>query len=137
MFLVNCCCNFAYLLDIMKRHGKTVASYLRNNKTRAEQIFWGIVRNRQVINHKFLQQHPIYFEYEGKERFFVADFYCAKKKLIIEIDGSIHEKQKECDELRTAILNENKYTVIRFKNDELLDQASVIKKLLFHLESKN
>ena len=119
----------------MNRCGKTVASYLRNNKTKAEQIFWGIVRNRQIVNHKFLQQHPIYFEYEGRERFFVADFYCAKKKLIVEIDGSIHEKRQEYDELRTAILNMNRYKVIRIKNDELSDQNSVIKKLSYHLES--
>jgi very-short-patch-repair endonuclease len=119
----------------MKRHGKTVASYLRNNKTRAEQIFWGIVRNRQIKNHKFLQQHPIYFDYEGRERFFVADFYCAKKNLIVEIDGSIHEKQQEYDELRTAILNLNRYAIIRFENYELSDEEYVIKKLSRHLES--
>jgi len=119
----------------MSRYGKTVASYLRNNTTRAEQIFWNVVRNRQVLNHKFLRQHPIYFEYEGRERFFVADFYCAKEKLIIEIDGKIHERQQEYDELRTAILNKNRYTVIRFENDELSDQNSVIKKLLSHLKS--
>ncbi len=134
MFLFNCCCNFAYLLMPMNRHGKTVASYLRNNTTRAEQLFWNIVRNRQVLNHKFLRQHPIYFDHEGRKRFFVADFYCATKKLIIEIDGNIHENQQEYDELRTAILNANRYTVIRFKNDELSDQNSIIKRILSHLK---
>jgi very-short-patch-repair endonuclease len=79
---------------------------------------------------------PIYFEYEGRERFFVADFYCAKKRLIIEIDGSIHKNQHEYDVLRTAILNKNRYTVIRFDNDELTDQNSVLKKLLTHLNPK-
>jgi len=120
---------------IMSRQGKIVASYLRNNATRAEQIFWNVVKNRRLLNHKFLRQHPIYFEHEDRKRFFVADFYCAKKKLIIEIDGYIHENQQEYDELRTAILNMNRYTVIRFENDEMSDQNSVVTKLISHLKS--
>jgi len=117
----------------MKRYGKTVASYLRNNATKPEQLFWNIVKNRHINNLKFLRQHPIYFQYEYRERFFVADFYCAKKKLIIEIDGGIHETQVEYDEIRTAILNSKQYNVLRFSNEELSDQDSIKVRLSAYL----
>ena len=51
--------------------------------------------------------------------YFIADFYCAEKKLIIELDGKIHDEQKEYDENRDRILKEMKLKVIRFKNHEL------------------
>jgi len=63
--------------------------------------------------------------------FFVADFCCAKIKLIVEIDGKIHDNQKEYDEYRTYILNNLGYKIIRFKNHEILHNFPlVVKKLL-------
>ena len=56
---------------------------------------------------------------ESKKRFFVADFYCHEKYLVVEIDGKIHEKQKEHDELRTFIINTLGMKVIRFTNEEI------------------
>ncbi len=52
---------------------------------------------------------------------YIADFYCAQKKLIIEIDGSIHNKrgEKEYDEAREDVLKSAGYTIIRFKNKEV------------------
>jgi len=88
------------------------------------------LRNRKIENCKFRRQHPI-----GK---FVADFYCHEKKLVVEVDGGYHneQEQKEHDEARTQIINEYGITVIRFTNDEILNNLqSVINKITAALKS--
>ena len=103
----------------------------RKNLTQAEKILWDLIRSRKLNGIKFLRQHPIYFKINRIRRFFVADFYCAEARLIIEIDGKIHEKQKEYDEYRTYLLNNLGYKVIRFQNEEVIDKTSnVLKKLI-------
>lgn len=97
---------------------QTVRS-LRKNQTKSEAIIWQAVRNRKLSGKKFLRQHPILFEMDGRRRFFVADFYCHEKKLVVEIDGKIHLRQKDYDELRTHIINLLGIKVIRFQNDEV------------------
>ncbi len=92
---------------------------LRKNSTNAERIFWEQVRNRKFMGLKINRQFPIFYDLKGKETFFIADFYCHEKKLVIEIDCKIHENQKEQDKERTEILNLLGYTVIRFNNDEI------------------
>ncbi|MDA3812710.1 MAG: DUF559 domain-containing protein, partial [Candidatus Cloacimonetes bacterium] len=78
-----------------------VVRELRKKETLAEKKFWELVRNRQISGKKFRRQYPITFEWNDKIRYFVADFYCHECKLIIEIDGGIHELQKDYDILRT------------------------------------
>ncbi len=93
---------------------------LRRNQTESEEIFWQQVRNRKINDLKFLRQHPfIYQAVNFKLYYFIADFYCAEKKVIIELDGKIHEEQKEYDEKRDLILKEMNLKVIRFKNSEI------------------
>lgn len=93
---------------------------LRRNQTESEEIFWQQLRNRKINNLKFLRQHPfIYQAVNFKLYYFIADFYCAEKKIIIELDGKIHDEQKEYDENRDLILKEMNLKVIRFKNQEL------------------
>ena len=99
---------------------------LRKRSTKAEACFWKAVRNRQFDGEKFHRQYPVYFEYEKLKHFFVADFYCAKYKLIIEIDGSIHDSHKERDEYRTELLNLLGYQVIRFRNDEVIRDIDAV-----------
>lgn len=89
----------------------------RKNSTSAEEIMWENLRNRR-LEYKFRRQHPI-----GK---FIADFVCIEKKLIIEIDGEIHETQKEQDEIRTKFLNEQGFKVIRFTNEEVFGDISTV-----------
>jgi len=82
------------------------------------------------MNLKFTRQYPIRFEYEEDRRFFIADFYCHEKRLVIEIDGGIHETQKDYDDLRTAIINALGMQVIRFRNRDVLnDMEAVLEKL--------
>ncbi len=78
---------------------------------------------------KFLRQHPVQLKFMGKKRFFVGDFYCAEKKIIIEIDGKIHENQVEYDNLRDHLIKEMGIRVIRIKNEDLIDIPSLIEKL--------
>ena len=100
---------------------KKTVRQLRKRQTECEKIFWNTVRNRKINGKKFLRQYPIVFDYYGTNRFFVADFYCHECKLIVEIDGSIHEIQKEYDTLRDFLIEKQGYKVIRFKNDEIND----------------
>jgi very-short-patch-repair endonuclease len=103
---------------------------LRRNQTKAEKIFWSIVRNRKIKNRKFVRQFAIIFDFEDGKRFFVADFYCNELKFIIEIDGKIHDNQKEYDSLRTYILNNLGFQVLRFRNEDVLFKLEkVIKEL--------
>ncbi|RMF57459.1 MAG: endonuclease domain-containing protein [Calditrichaeota bacterium] len=92
---------------------------LRKNQTRAEKIFWEAVRNRRFLGLKFNRQHPLFFDYEGKETFYIADFYCHEKKVVIELDGEIHDYQRRRDEYRTFIIEMLGIKVIRFGNKEI------------------
>jgi len=84
---------------------------LRKNQTDAEEIIWQSLRNRRILSFKFRRQHPL-----DK---YIADFYCFKAKLVIEIDGGIHNqpKNKEYDKNRSIELEEMGITVIRFTNE--------------------
>lgn len=102
---------------------------LRKNQTPSEKILWNILRNRNLMGKKFLRQHAIYFKYQGQTRFFTADFYCYEAKLVIEVDGKIHENQVEYDEYRTFLINQLGFRVERIKNEELRDIADVVAKI--------
>ncbi|HNW81698.1 MAG TPA: endonuclease domain-containing protein [bacterium] len=109
---------------------KIAARNLRNNQTGSEKIFWDAVKQRKIMDLRFMRQHPVTFLYDNRERFFIADFYCAKKRLVVEIDGGIHEKQKDYDELREYIIKSLGYKMIRFTNEEINhDLDNVVKKL--------
>jgi len=106
---------------------------LRKNQTSAELAFWEKVKDKNFLGYKFLRQHPLYYEYFGNKKFFIADFYCKDLKLIIEIDGGIHEQQKDYDKIRTEIIETQiEFKVVRFKNDEVLKN---INKVLINLKS--
>ena len=109
---------------------------LRKRATPAEKIFWNAVRNRKFMNKKINRQFPIFFDLLGKETFFIADFYCHEEKLVIEIDGGYHERQKEYDLLRTEIINSLGIKVIRFTNDDIENNlTAVLQKLRSELNS--
>lgn len=69
---------------------RQLAREFRKNPTPAEKQLWTKLRGKHLLGLKFLFQHPIFYRYENKKRFFVADFYCHKLKLVIEVDGGIH-----------------------------------------------
>lgn len=112
-----------------------LARELRNNPTPAESKLWHEIRKRQLNKCKFLRQHPIFYNEEtrGNLNFFIADFYCADKKLVIELDGRIHRYQKYYDQQRDLILKKKGLKVLRFKNHELDNIDKVKKEILIHL----
>ncbi|HBE80144.1 MAG TPA: hypothetical protein DDW65_20535 [Firmicutes bacterium] len=111
-----------------------IARILRKNQTESEEIFWKLTRKRGLLGKRILRQHPILFSYFGRKRFFVADFYCPEKRLIIELDGKIHEFQKDYDELRTYIIQQLGYRVVRVANQEVSDIDKLIENLRLYLE---
>ena len=82
------------------------------------------------MNFKFLNQHPLFHRIDREWiEFFIADFYCAKLRLVIELDGPIHENNKDYDSERDLKLSTKGILVVRIFNEELQDVNSVISKL--------
>ena len=105
---------------------KVVCRGLRNNPTETEKIFWEAVRNKRFEGKKFYRQHPFFYDLTGSETFFIADFYCYEEKLIIELDGIYHQYRLKQDEERTKILNLLGVRVIRFTNDEIIEDLNTV-----------
>lgn len=98
---------------------------LRKRLTGAEKIFWECLRDHRFHGLHFRRQYPVGNRY-------ILDFYCAKLKLGIEIDGSIHQipEIKEYDSFRTKALEGKEIRILRFTNDEILsDLNASLKKL--------
>lgn len=107
------------------------AKHNRLNTTLAELILWQNLRSKQPGEFKFRRQHII-----GQ---YIADFVCLSKMLIIEIDGSIHQVPEniEADEIRTKWFNEQGFSVIRFKHDEVINQTeNVLERILNELKKQ-
>jgi very-short-patch-repair endonuclease len=96
---------------------------MRHPLTPAEAKVWARVRNAQ-LGFKIRRQHPI--------GHFIADFYCAAAKLVIEIDGDTHAEpdRAEYDAARTAWLEERGYHVIRFQNDDVHKNLEAVLEVL-------
>ena len=111
-----------------------LAKQLRKDETEAEKILWARLNKNQIKGLQFRRQHPI--------NVFIADFYCAKIKLAIEIDGNIHDLSEyhAHDEGRSAMLEDFGITVIRFTNEQIMDEIdysieqieTIVTKLLTH-----
>jgi len=104
---------------------------LRKNPTPAEKFFWSKVGRKQIHNLRIQRQYIIsHSNIMGKESFFIVDFYCHTKKLIIELDGGVHHQQGEYDEARTKILEKLGLRVIRFCNADVLNNWSDVEFVL-------
>ncbi len=86
---------------------------MRCEPTPAEKQLWQKLRNKQLLGFKFRRQQSI-------DRF-IVDFYCAEARLIIEVDGEIHEYTQAEDTLRQEFLESLGLRVVRFKNEEVLN----------------
>lgn len=97
------------------------AKNLREKMTPEEEILWEFLRKKKVTGLRFRRQHPI--------SMFIADFYCHAIKLVIEVDGGYHKKkeQKEYDAGRTSEMKELGIKIIRFKNEEVLNDFQAVK----------
>jgi very-short-patch-repair endonuclease len=96
----------------------SAATILRKNMTVPEIMLWKKLSDRRIFKTKFRRQHPV--------SFFIVDFYCHEYKLVIEVDGEIHNESNEYDENRTAELNRLGLKVIRFRNEEVFTDIDAI-----------
>ena len=85
---------------------ENAAKRLRKNMTPAEVKLWSALKGKKLDGLKFRRQHPV-----GN---FILDFYCPVYKLVMEVDGEIHNYQKDRDRARTSKLEEYGYKVIGF-----------------------
>ncbi len=97
---------------------------LRKNMTVVESLLWNRLRNKQ-IGFKFRRQHSI--------GIYIVDFYCVEKKLIIELDGKVHLKNKDYDKGRDNYLKSLGINVFRIKNEEV---GTDIDKVIFKIKMK-
>jgi len=95
---------------------------LRRNATDAENTLWRYLRNRRLAGCKFRRQHPI-----GP---YIADFACPEAGLVVELDGGQHTEATDAH--RTAYLKEQGYTVVRFWNNEVLQNTEGVLERLSH-----
>ena len=103
------------------------ARQLRQNLTPAEKMVWDALKNRQLHGWKFRSQHPI--------ESFIVDFYCPQHRFVIELDGAVHDQQREYDAARTEKLNHLGYRVIRFDNrDVMSDLSRVLQQIVNAIE---
>lgn len=104
------------------------ARRLRRDQTLAEKTFWALVRNRRLGGFRFLRQHPI-------DRY-IVDFACEAAKVIVELDGAVHEGRENEDARRTETLELFGYVVLRFRNERVLaDPGGVVDDVLAVLRS--
>ena len=107
------------------------AREMRQNPTPAEKVFWSKVRGRRFLGKKFNRQFVIeYEEVLGYKRFFIADFHCHAFRLIVEIDGGIHNHQVAYDQIREDKLRELGFQVVRFENEVVLGRWEEVERTL-------
>lgn len=99
---------------------------LRRNMTDAEKLLWQRLRSGQLNGYKFRRQHPF-----GD---FILDFVCLGNRLVIEIDGGQHNESVK-DALRDQVLGEAGFRVMRFWNNQVLNEIeAVVQAIWFELE---
>lgn len=101
-----------------------LARKFRSSPTKAEKIMWQILKDNNILGYKFRRQHVL----AG----YIVDFYCQKLKIAIEVDGKIHniEKNKESDKQREEILKRYGISIIRVTNEEIESNPILVKKKL-------
>ncbi len=98
---------------------------LRNEMTTAENALWKVLRGRQLEGLKFRRQHPF-----GN---YILDFVCLEIMLVIEVDGGQHTENREYDTQRTEELQKAGYRVLRFWNNQVLQQIESVKEKLWEI----
>ena len=94
------------------------ARELRQNMTPAEQRLWQQLRANRLDDWHFRRQQII----DG----FIVDFYCNRARLVIEVDGPIHQKQQAADAEREAILRARGLTILRFTNRQVMNDMPTV-----------
>lgn len=107
------------------------ARWQRERSTKHESLLWERLRKKQILGLRIKRQHPI-----GS---YIADFYCHAAKLVIEVDGLIHNtpEQRAHDEERTFNFGIDSLKVIRFTNDEIeFHLERVVEEITTHIQER-
>ena len=93
---------------------------LRSRLTPAEAFLWNYLKEKKLDGKRFTKQHSI--------NNYIVDFYCASERLIIELDGEVHNNpvSEAYDDARTAYFQQMNYSVIRFENKLVFDQLEAV-----------
>ena len=86
---------------------------MRHEPTKAETVLWQRLKAKRLEHYKFRRQEPV----AG----YIADFLCYQPRLVIEVDGGHHAEQFDADELRTRVIEAEGFRVIRFWNNEIME----------------
>ena len=101
---------------------KEAAKKLRNNMTNSEVILWNHIKG-WALGVKFLRQKPVYVftEESWLDRYIIQDFYCFERKIIIEVDGNIHDLEEvyALDIYKEELLQNQWFRILRVTNDEV------------------
>jgi very-short-patch-repair endonuclease len=99
-------------------------STLRNSATPAEKYLWTLLRSKQVLGRKFRRQHSI-----GN---YIVDLYCAPEKLIIELDGQVHNHPDQIvyDRRRDAFLKKPGFNILRINNELVFSNLPEVLRLI-------
>ncbi len=92
---------------------KPIARQMRREPTPAEQKLWQKLRHKQLLGFKFRRQHVI-------DRF-IVDFYCGEGRLVVEVDGGVHQYTEQEDAIRQEFLESLGLRVVRFRNEDVLN----------------
>lgn len=103
-----------------RKHLKEFRKELRNNATRSESMLWKALQRKQLENRKFRRQHSL-----GN---YIVDFYCPSEKLIVELDGQVHNNfiNERYDFQRSKYLERLGLKVLRFENDLIFKQLDMV-----------
>ena len=103
-----------------------IAREFRKKPTRSERIMWSVLRGNKFLGLGFRRQHVI----EG----FIVDFYCHKLKLVVEIDGLIHQYQIKEDKERQKIIENKGVKFFRVKSEDVeCDVENILNELKYFI----
>lgn len=93
---------------------------LRNAATPAERTLWKMLQKSQLAGRKFRRQHSI-----GP---YVVDSYCPSERLIVELDGAVHDDpaRRDYDDERQHFLTDRGFCVVRFENQDMFEQPDMV-----------
>jgi very-short-patch-repair endonuclease len=107
-----------------RKYLKENRKILRSRLTPAEAFLWSYLKGGQLAGRKFRRQHSI--------EHYIVDFYCPQEKLVLELDGQVHEfeKQHRKDEERDLSLEELGIKVLRFENQFVFDHLPLVLEMI-------
>ena len=109
---------------------KQAARDLRKNMTPAEEILWNKLKAKRFMWKKFMRQFPLYVYTEDSwlDRYIIPDFICHENKIIIEVDGNIHDTGEiiQLDNVKNEIIERLWFEILRFKNEEILNNVDEV-----------